>query len=403
MNVRGWRIFTQEEMRHYLETNIARVKTGTGDSRYRSDLAVRRAFSPVDIYCYLKARFGKPNGFQTSLAKDSSDNWIHWDYNLKVDEEDVYISGTSREVIFVLSESVEDQDWFSLFDQIKADFGRVGAQKSAILKSLEKWIIFPNKYVALSDVCADLHAKVLEDINLLTPGALEFPWTDDPESKEALRYQDLVRRISDLYQNSLKLSLITPVLAEAFLNMMILALCHPDVRQNVRQFEAFLRAQIDVKIFDLSLKCRGFIKKIDADDSIYKKFKRVMDKRNHTIHGNIEPEKERVEFVYFDRRRPLFEEPGDHIAKRLEAPFRQYTPKEIIQDYEDTHAFLQSLGDHLEPKMRDGFWQVMGDPYPGYDMSRKIVGAVLPVRTIMGHLGGMRYDDELMKNIDAGE
>lgn len=357
----------------------------------------------MDIYCYLKARFGKPNGFQTFLASDSSDNLIHWDYNLKVAKEDVYISGTFREVHFMLSEALADRDWFFLFETIKTDFGRVGKEKSAVLRSLEKWIIFPNKYIALTDVCADLHSKVAEDTKLLAPGALDFPWIDEREQQQAHHFQELVRRISELYQNSLKLALITPVMAEAFLNMMILILCRKEVQDNARQFDAFLRSQIDAKIFDLPYKCRGFVNNIDPDADIYKNFKRVMDKRNHAIHGNIEPDRERIEVVYFEGRRPLFDDQGNHLAKRLEAPFRQYSPEQILKDYEDTHAFLQSLGDCLEPTLRAEFWQLMEDPYPGYDVSRKIVGSLLPARTVVSHLQGMRYDDELKLDRDAGD
>ena len=143
---------------------------------------MRRAFSPVHMYCYLKARFGKPNGFQTCLAKDDSDNWIHWDYNLKVDSEDVYISGTYREIHFMLSENLADGDWPVLIQKIKADFGRVGQEKTAILRSLEKWLIFPNKYIAVSNVCSELHSKVLKDIKVL-PGAFDGVPFYPPESK----------------------------------------------------------------------------------------------------------------------------------------------------------------------------------------------------------------------------
>jgi hypothetical protein len=392
VDIQSWRVFTREEMRAYLESTVQQTKAAASRSRYRSILATRRTFSPVDMYCYLKARFGKPNGFQTFLASDSSDNWIHWDYNLKVAGEDVYVSGTYREVHFMLSETLADRDWFRLFEAIKTDFGRVGKDKSAVLRSLEKWIIFPNKYIAVTEICADLHSKVVEDRKLLTPGALDFPWTDEREPQEAHRFRGMVRRVSSLFQNSLELSLITPVMAEAFLNMMILILCRKEVRENARQFDAFLRSQIDAKIFDLPYKCRGFVDKIDPNSETYKNFKRVMDKRNHAIHGNIEPERERIEVVYFEGKRPLFEEPGDHVAKRLEAPFRQYSPEHIVKDYEDTHAFLQSLGDCLEPGLRAEFWQLMEDPYPGYELSRKIVS----------HGQGMRYDDELRLDEGSG-
>jgi hypothetical protein len=79
-------------MHCYYENILDRAKRG----RKRmgpSMLAVRSSLSPVDVYCYLKARFGEPNGFQNFLRKDDSDNWIHWDFNLKAGDEDVRICG----------------------------------------------------------------------------------------------------------------------------------------------------------------------------------------------------------------------------------------------------------------------------------------------------------------------
>ena len=395
MDVLNWRAYTKEEMRAHLEEILKSLKDETRNAASGSLLAVRRAFSPVDVYCYLKARFGEPNGFQTFLAKDSSDNWIHWDYNLKVDGEDIHISGTYREIHFRLSESLSDQDWPVLFQKIKADFGRVGQEKTAVLRSLEKWVIFPNKYIAVSNVCADLHSNVRKDISVLSPDGVDGTPFHPAESEREQHYRQLVSRMSNLYSNTLELSLITPVLAEAFINMAILILCRKEVRDNVRQFDAFLRSQIDAKIFDLPYKCRGFVKQIDPEAPEYKNFKRVMDKRNHAIHGNIEPEREQIEVIYFQGKRPLFKEAGDHIAKRLEAPLRQYKPEQILKDYDDTHVFLHSLGECLEPSLREQFWQLMEDPYPGYDASRQMVGALLPITTTVGRLQGVRYDDEL--------
>ena len=157
--------------------------------------------------------------------------------------------------------------------------------------------------------------------------------------------------MSNLYRNSLELSLITPVLAEAFINMAILILCRKEVRNNPRQFEVFIRSQIDTKIFDLPYKCDGFAKHINPEAPEYKNFKRIIDKRNHSIHGNIDPEREQIEVIYFEGKRTLFKEPGDHIVKRLEAPLRQYSPEQILKDYDDTHLFLHSLGNCLEAKL----------------------------------------------------
>src|SRR6266478_2918307 len=165
MDVEAWRAFTKQEMRDYFEKVPS--KSGEKDSedvRNKSVLIVRRQLSPVDMYCYLKARFGEPNGFQNFLRKDDSDNWIHWDFNLKAAGEDVYVCGTYREVHFILSEKLTDYEWRDFILKIKSDFGRIGKAKSEILNSLEKWAIFPNKFVEIAEVCGDLHKEVAKGI-----------------------------------------------------------------------------------------------------------------------------------------------------------------------------------------------------------------------------------------------
>src|ERR1700741_2926043 len=101
LDVVSWRIPTKEEFRAFMRADAQ-------ERRRRSLLAVRHHLSPVDVYCYLKARFGEPNGFQNRLRKDTSDNWVHWDYYLKAGDQDVYLCGMSREIHFVLSEKMTD-------------------------------------------------------------------------------------------------------------------------------------------------------------------------------------------------------------------------------------------------------------------------------------------------------
>src|SRR5687767_6055355 len=45
-------------------------------------LFVREGVKPVDLYCYLYARFGRPNGMLSVLRKNDSDNFFHWHYTL---------------------------------------------------------------------------------------------------------------------------------------------------------------------------------------------------------------------------------------------------------------------------------------------------------------------------------
>jgi hypothetical protein len=124
LDVESWRIFSKEEMRVWLDEMTERNGPRKKGKPRGGLLAVRYKLSPVDVYCYLKARFGDPNGFQTFLAADDSENWIHWDYNLKAGSVNLIISGTSREIHFLIHENLTDQDWKTLILAIKSDYQR---------------------------------------------------------------------------------------------------------------------------------------------------------------------------------------------------------------------------------------------------------------------------------------
>ena len=140
LDVLSWRLSTPKEMLAFLGDGKDK-----GDKRKRHLLTVRTHLRPVDVYTYLKARFGEPNGIQTFLRKDDSDNLIHWDFFLWVGSEVVYLSGASREVMIMVTEALSDEQWKQLIEAIKRDFRRVAKEKSAVLRSFEKYVLFQNK------------------------------------------------------------------------------------------------------------------------------------------------------------------------------------------------------------------------------------------------------------------
>jgi hypothetical protein len=400
LNVQAWRLATPQEISDFLDSRDPRQKRRRGGRS--STLAVREHLSPADIYCYLKARFGEPNGFQTFLRnKDTSENWIHWDFFLKdVAQKDVYLCGMSRETHIMVPGPMTAENWRDLIRAIKADYARVGKEKSAVFKTLEKWAIFPNRFIEVANICADLHAEIGENIEGLTTYKTVGFKTKRQARESEKQLNQFGHRLSKVYRPCLELSLLTPVLAETFINMLILILCKQEVRRNKRQFDAFIRSHIDVKLFDLHLKCEGFARGIDADSLAYKKFKQVMDKRNDIIHGNTNPEAEQLETVYFDGKRPLFKEPGDHIGRFWEAMERHYQPALVVQQYVDTYSFLLDIVAHLKCSYTTAFWQIMEDNHPGYDVDRRITGRLLPDHVTVCTVSGLVYDDQL--SVDWG-
>src|SRR5258708_250711 len=58
-----------------------------------SQWILHKGISPLDLYVYLKARFGDPNGFQMTLKSPSSDNYAHWHWTLQHEDSVIEFMG----------------------------------------------------------------------------------------------------------------------------------------------------------------------------------------------------------------------------------------------------------------------------------------------------------------------
>jgi hypothetical protein len=388
LDVERWRISRSAEVSAFLgdsDKPAARTR--------RQLLAVRTHLKPVDVYTYLKARFGEPNGFQNFLRKDDSDNLVHWDFNLKAGKEDVYIVGTSREVHIIVSEQLSDEQWKQLILAIKSDYQRIAAEKSTILKSLEKYVLFQNKYIALADLCAELHSRILD----APPPVAVIEPNENKESLEAYReaVNQQAKRIEQLFGDCLKLRLLMPIMAEAYINMLILAFCKSTIRDDKAQYESFQRAGIMDRLSLLHENCDGFQRPVDKSLSGYGHFGRTMSKRNFALHGNVDPVSEQIEVVYFDKRRPLFVNPGHNIGLLFQQIEKQADPAGLVKEYEELHGFLAEVAGCLSPSHRAFFDEVISDAYPGFELMKRRPTRLFPDHTVWFAVQGTRYDDQL--------
>ena len=57
-----------------------------------------KSVKPVDIYCYLNARFGPPNGMQMLAKSDDSNNLFQWHYTLHYEGKRVEIMCTNYRI-----------------------------------------------------------------------------------------------------------------------------------------------------------------------------------------------------------------------------------------------------------------------------------------------------------------
>ena len=127
----------------------------------------KNELKPLDLYCYLYAKYGPPNGIQSLLRSDDSDNLIHWDWALAGEHGITMIQGQNfRSEVHLIGNfkdkglTVED-----FISQIKSDIGNHGKKISELRKNLEKWTQFVNPYKRIESA-VNQHFEKLDELSL---------------------------------------------------------------------------------------------------------------------------------------------------------------------------------------------------------------------------------------------
>ncbi|MHC4773017.1 MAG: hypothetical protein ACYS8S_05465, partial [Planctomycetota bacterium] len=80
----------------------------TNRPHFATRWAIKNEIRPVDIYCYLIARYGSPNGIQNFLRGDHSSNLIHWEWVLQSEDRTILIQGQNfRTEIFISGDFID--------------------------------------------------------------------------------------------------------------------------------------------------------------------------------------------------------------------------------------------------------------------------------------------------------
>ncbi len=359
-----------------------------------SNLAIRTHLKPIDLYSYLKARFGQPNGTNTLLFPQDSSNLIHWDYFIKAGDSDVLIHGLTREVHIYVKEDISDAEWHAFLKSMKNEFSIFGKEKSITAKEFQKWHIFQNKYAALADICADLHSDIKEEISR------EFSVNPIPgggilEEEVKNRLEPAANRANLIYGKCTQLRLLMPILAESYINLTVMILSTPRNRGDQNFWKRYRETSFHEKLKKLHTFCSGFVGPLDVKTDACKEFMRIRSGRNDDLHGNHMPETNFVERVYFDNNIPLYEAPGDVIQMFWKSMERLINPSQAIKDYEATLMFLIEIKNALKEHLHPHFDLMINEAYPGYDMHRKILGKLFPEHIPYFMMQGARFDDEL--------
>ena len=147
-------------------------------------LVIGDRLSPLDLYVYLKARFGPPNGMQMAFRASSSDNMFHWHYTINASNGAILEIWQSNLLTEIFVEGISpptNTEWDQLISAIQTDFKKYGPSMSNVRCQLEHWHLFVNPYKRLYDVLE----RCRNDLTFLDINCTDVPTT--PETPEELR------------------------------------------------------------------------------------------------------------------------------------------------------------------------------------------------------------------------
>ncbi len=394
-----WRLYTPREMLAYLdEMHDTRGKEAdnNGSRKKPAALILQSLVSPLDLYAYLKARFGEPNGIQTKLVRQDSDNIFHWDYFLESGDGRVVFTGATQEVHVWMPREMTDTKWLRFITNLKNDFGRVGQEKGEMVKTFEKWHVFPNRYLSIANRCAELHHTLSTALPRITR-ELSKPRLRSSDGDFLTKAKIRSNLITKVTEACIELPILTPVMFETFIGLIVAFMTKPEIRDNSRLFESFQRSPLDVKLYDLANRCLGFERPITPGNPVRTRYWAIVNRRNDIMHGNVDPVRDATEIIYFDGKRPLYTAGADRIVYLWESLLRQYNPDQVLSDYLTAHEFMGEIIDHMTPNYRDTMRMVMQESQPGWDDKRKKLGILFPDRVHMTNYEGLRHDSDLQR------
>jgi hypothetical protein len=243
---------------------------------------------------------------------------------------------------------------------------------------LENWETFVNPYQNL-DSSIRMLERELEELRVC-PAKDRFPDYEFPS--EAMKVGEIVTEIQKRYIRafgiSKSLQALTPVLAEAFLNLLLLLLMKKEIRENKRLKESAMRANIDIKVQSLSLNCNGFKQSVDWKSKSCVKYNKVVNNRNDLLHGNIVISKLKTGEIFFNGRVPVFKEYSNLWEQLFERRLEASGFNQLNQDLKAVRGFISYVLDCLDSNCKTMMMQFMERSELGRNFENGRFGILLP-------------------------
>ena len=254
---------------------------------------------PIDLYCYFQVRFGKPNGLHNLFRADDSDNLIHWDYMLDYEGYRIHVMCMTYRIEIHKSIDFQDQKFAKdqFINDLKNDLRNYGKQISQYRSQIETWHLFINPFKRIK-TAIDSNFKELEELKI---SDIKYPDFKKLNSRIKKEMELVGAKFSKANTLGINISLTLPIYAEAFINFIIFTLAKTKANEDREKYEKYIRSPINERVKNLHLMCNGFNCAVDYNNNdSCKEFQSVMNIRNEMLHGNVNPNTNHFDTVYFE-------------------------------------------------------------------------------------------------------
>jgi hypothetical protein len=319
------------------------------------EIVLRNEVRPSDLFCYLGARFGEPNGIQNYLRADHSDNLIHWEWSLQAQSLIVNVQGQNfRTSVWFLGDApgIESLSASDLAKAFKRDFGAYGEDMSNIRNHLEHWTEFVNPYQRIRRSLTQLLDK-LRELRLTNTESLDDIIEAADRDAAHKHWVETAERYTFGLGLCFGVRAMLPVMAEAFVNLTLFALMRPEIRKDDRLRENMFRQPIDVRVRGLSVNCSGFAQPIDYASRPCADFHSLFNERNDLLHGNVAIEKLKFNDVLFWGKVPIFKQYRTMWERTFGVEMKVIGLSEVEREVAVVENFIDYILGCLKDKTRD--------------------------------------------------
>lgn len=334
--------------------------------------------SPADLYCYFHARFGPPNGLQSFLRENHSHNLVHWHWTVGHNDGLFDVQGTSYRTLFVVS-GPGRLDSFKLCDLIaalKADFASHGTGMAECRKSLEHWTEFVSPYQRLRRSVEQL----LEELSRMDLDKLSEPGSGSTDTGAGGGFSEewtaAAETLNRAYGICFGIRSMLPVMAEAFVNLLMFVLMKREMRSDERLRDDAFRRPIDVRVRSLHIDCYGFSQAIDYSNPSCAQFHTLVNERNDLLHGNVSIRKLRFNDLYFLGTVPIFRSYRSMWERAFEVQRQSAGLPQIQDEFQVVLNFIEYILSCLDPTARANLEFLLSRLELGYNKKEDRVGVL---------------------------